>query len=66
MLPVEDLVSWHDAIPRKRSFCQENAVLVVVYWLCVTAAMPVVFGLTLQFATSVFFFFFQALLRWYV
>ena len=42
MPPVEDSVSWHDAIPRKRSLCQENAVLLVV--LFVTVAMPMVFG----------------------
>jgi len=26
---VKYSVSWHDAIPRKRSLCQENAVLLV-------------------------------------
>jgi len=28
--PVEHSVSWHDAIQRKRSLCQEHAVLLVV------------------------------------
>jgi len=37
VLPVEDSVSWHEAIPSKRSLCQENAVLLVVQWLCDTA-----------------------------
>jgi len=56
MPPVKDLVSWHDAIPRKRSLCQENAVLLMVQRLCVTAAMPMVFGSTLTLPTFVSFF----------
>jgi len=28
--PVEDSFSWHDAIPKKGSLCQENAILLVV------------------------------------
>jgi len=36
--PVEDSVSWHEAIPTKRSLCQENAVLLVVQRLCDTAS----------------------------
>ena len=30
VLPVEDVVSWHDTNQIKRSFCQENAVLLMV------------------------------------
>ena len=37
MPAVEDLVSWHDAIQRNRSLCQENAFLLVVHWLGVVA-----------------------------
>ena len=55
MLPDEDSVSWHDAI-RKRSLCQENAVLLEVQRLCVTAAMPMVFGSTLTLPTRFVFF----------
>jgi len=36
MPAVEDSVSWHDAIQRKRSLCQENAVLLVVQQLGIT------------------------------
>jgi len=67
--PVEDSVSWHDAILRKRSLCQENAVLLVVQLLCVTAAMPMVFSSTLTLPTFLLFFFFaffQAPLRCYI
>ena len=56
MPPVKDSVSWHDAIPRKRPLCQKNAVLLVVQWLCVTAAMPMVFGST-HFVLFFYFFF---------
>ena len=28
--PVQDSISWHDTIPRKRSLGQENAVLLMV------------------------------------
>jgi len=45
--PVEHSVSWHDAIQTKRSLCQEHTVLLVVEWLGLTAAMPMVSGLTL-------------------
>ena len=57
MLPVEDSVSWHGIIPRKRSLCQEYAVLLVVQRLCVTAAMPMVFGSNLTLPTFPLFFF---------
>ena len=57
MLAVEDLVSWHDAIPRKRSLCQENAVLLMVQWLRVMASMPMVFSSTLTLSTFVLLFF---------
>jgi len=49
--PDEHLVSWHDAIQRKRSLCQEHAVLLVVQWLGVTAAMPMAGGSTLALPT---------------
>ena len=57
MPPVKDSVSWHDAIPTKRSLCQENTVLLMVQRLCDTAAMPMVFGSTLTLRDLSFFFF---------
>ena len=60
-------VSWYGAMQRKRSLCQENAVLLMVQWLGVTAAMRIVCGSTLTLLTFVFFFaFFQAPLRCHV
>jgi len=52
---VEDSVSWNNTIQRKRSLCQENAVLLVVQWLGVTVAMPTVCSSTLALPTSVLF-----------
>ena len=64
---VEDSVSWHDVIQRKRLLCQENAVLLVVQRLGVTAAIPMIFSSTLALTTYDFFLcFFQALLTCYV
>jgi len=57
VLAFENSVSWHDAIPTKTSLCQENAVLLVVSWLCVTAAVPLVFGSTLTLPTFSLLFF---------
>ena len=66
MPAVEDSVSWHDVIPRKRSLCQKNAILLMVHWLGVIAAMPTVFGSTLTLPTFIFFFaFFQVPIRCY-
>jgi len=56
VLAVKDLVSWHDVIQRKRSFCQENAVL-LMKWLGVTSVMPMVCGSTLALPTFILFFF---------
>jgi len=53
---VHDSVSWHDAIQRKRSLSQENAVLLVVQWLGVTAVMQMVASSTLALPTFVLFF----------
>ena len=60
---VEDSVSRNDAIQRKRSLCQENAVLLMVQWLGVTVAMPTVCSSTLALPTSVVFFFAFSRLR---
>jgi len=52
-------VSWHDAITRKRSLCQENVVLLMVWRLCVTVAMVMVLGLTLTLPTFFSLLFFR-------
>ena len=57
MPPVEDSVSWHDSIPRKRSLGQKNAVLFLVQRLGVTPATPMVFGSTITLPAFVLFFF---------
>jgi len=46
-----------DAIQIKASVCHLNCVDLVASRLCITATMPMVFGLTLTLPTSVFFFF---------
>jgi len=48
-------LAWRNWIPTKRSLCLENAVLLLVQWLCVMAAMPMVFSLTLTLPTFLFF-----------
>jgi len=56
MPAIVDPVSWHDAVQTKRSLCQENAVLLVVQRLGVTAAMLMVFSSTLTLPTFILFF----------
>jgi len=51
---VEDSVSWHDTTQRKRSLCQENAVLLAVYRFGVKAPILMVFGLILALPTLSF------------
>ena len=67
MAPVNDSISWHDAIPRKRSLCQGNVARGVTVKCYGCYAHIIVFGSTLTLPTFFFFFaFFQAPLRCYV
>ena len=62
MPPVEDSVLWHDAIPRKKSLCQANALLLVVKRFGVSVVLPMVFRSTLTLSTFILFCFFLCLI----
>jgi len=50
--------TWPDVIQIKESVCHSDGMHLVAWGLCIKAAMPLVFGLTLTLPTSIFFLYF--------